>query len=172
MQKKHPLQDMLEPCISELGYETVRILTIGQTNPTLQVMIDKLDGSDIVVDDCAKVSRKISEILDANDPIKDKYNLEVSSPGLDRPLTKVEHFKRFSGYEVKIETDVAIDNRKRFRGVISGVDENNSIHIKVEETEYMVPFDAISKAKIVMTDELLQKYVDEHPECGEHLIEE
>ena len=172
MQKKHPVHDLLTPIIEGMGFEVVRIMTIGQQRPTLQVMIDKLDGSDIVVDDCAKVSRKISEILDANDPIKDKYNLEVSSPGLDRPLTKVEHFKRFSGYEVKIETDVAIDNRKRFRGVISGVDENNSIHIKVEETEYMVPFDAISKAKIVMTDELLQKYVDEHPECGEHLIEE
>ena len=88
MQKKHVLQDMLEPVISGLGYETVRILTIGQANPTLQIMIDKLDGSDIVVEDCATVSRKISEVLDANDPIKDKYNLEVSSPGLDRPLTK------------------------------------------------------------------------------------
>ena len=172
MQKKHPLQDMLEPAISELGYETVRILTIGQANPTLQIMIDKLDGSDIVVDDCAKVSRKISEILDANDPIKDKYNLEVSSPGLDRPLTKIEHFKRFIGYEVKIDTDVIIENRNRFRGRIESVDGNNAIHIKADEAEYAVPFDAVSKAKIVMTDELLQKYVDEHPECGEHFIEE
>ena len=94
MQKKHVLQDMLEPVISGLGYETVRILTIGQVNPTLQIMIDKLDGSDIVVEDCATVSRKISEVLDANDPIKDKYNLEVSSPGLDRPLTKPAHFAR------------------------------------------------------------------------------
>ena len=98
MQKKHVLQDMLEPVISGLGYETVRILTIGQANPTLQIMIDKLDGSDIVVEDCATVSRKISEVLDANDPIKDKYNLEVSSPGLDRPLTKPAHFARFAGY--------------------------------------------------------------------------
>ena len=82
MQKKHVLQDMLEPVISGLGYETVRILTIGQANPTLQIMIDKLDGSDIVVEDCATVSRKISEVLDANASINDKYTLVVSSPGL------------------------------------------------------------------------------------------
>lgn len=79
MQKKHVLQDMLEPVISGLGYETVRILTIGQANPTLQIMIDKLDGSDIMVEDCATVSRKISEVLVPIDPVKDKYNLEVSS---------------------------------------------------------------------------------------------
>ena len=158
MQKKHVLQDMLEPVISGLGYETVRILTIGQANPTLQIMIDKLDGSDIV--------------LDANDPIKDKYNLEVSSPGLDRPLTKPAHFARFAGYEAKVETDEAIENRKRFKGKITGLDEENKVHLEMDGREYVIPFDAVSKAKIVITDELLQKYVDEHPECGEHVIEE
>ena len=172
MQKKHSLQDMLEPVISELGYETVRILTIGQTNPTLQIMIDKLDGSDIVVDDCAKVSRKISEVLDANDPIKDKYNLEVSSPGLDRPLTKAEHFARFVGYEAKVETDESIENRKRFRGKILSLDAENNIHLEAEKQEYVVPFEAVSKAKLVMTDELMQKYIDAHPECGEHIIDD
>jgi len=172
MQKKHVLQDMLEPVISGLGYETVRILTIGKANPTLQIMIDKLDGSDIVVEDCATVSRKISEVLDANDPIKDKYNLEVSSPGLDRPLTKPAHFARFAGYEAKVETDEAIENRKRFKGKITGLDEENKVHLEMDGREYVIPFDAVSKAKIVITDELLQKYVDEHPECGEHVIEE
>ena len=137
MQKKHVLQDMLEPVISGLGYETVRILTIGQANPTLQIMIDKLDGSDIVVEDCATVSRKISEVLDAN-----------------------------------VETDEAIENRKRFKGKITGLDEENKVHLEMDGREYVIPFDAVSKAKIVITDELLQKYVDEHPECGEHVIEE
>lgn len=172
MQNKHHLQDMLEPIISELGYETVRIITIGQANPTLQVMIDRLDGKDIVVEDCAKVSRKVSEVLDEKDPIKDQYNLEVSSPGLDRPLTKPEHFARFAGYEAKVETDELIENRKRFKGKIISIDGENTIRFEMDGTEYAIPFDAVSKAKIVITDELLQKYVDEHPECGEHIIEE
>ena len=172
MQNKHHLQDMLEPIISELGYETVRIITIGQANPTLQIMIDRLDGKDIVVEDCAKVSRKVSEVLDEKDPIKDQYNLEVSSPGLDRPLTKPEHFARFAGYEAKVETDELIGNRKRFKGKIISIDGENTIRFEMDGTEYAIPFDAVSKAKIVITDELLQKYVDEHPECGEHIIEE
>ncbi len=172
MQNKHHLQDMLEPIISELGYETVRIITIGQANPTLQIMIDRLDGKDIVVEDCAKVSRKVSEVLDEKDPIKDQYNLEVSSPGLDRPLTKPEHFARFAGYEAKVETDELIENRKRFKGKIISIDGENTIRFEMDGTEYAIPFDAVSKAKIVITDELLQKYVDEHPECGEHIIEE
>lgn len=172
MQNKHHLQDMLEPIISELGYETVRIITIGQANPTLQVMIDRLDGKDIVVEDCAKVSRKVSEVLDEKDPIKDQYNLEVSSPGLDRPLTKPEHFARFAGYEAKVETDELIENRKRFKGKIISIDGENTIRFEMDGTAYAIPFDAVSKAKIVITDELLQKYVDEHPECGEHIIEE
>ena len=172
MQNKHHLQDMLEPVISELGYETVRIITIGQANPTLQIMIDRLDGKDIVVEDCAKVSRKVSEVLDEKDPIKDQYNLEVSSPGLDRPLTKPEHFARFAGYEAKVETEELIENRKRFKGKIISIDGENTIRFEMDGTEYAIPFDAVSKAKIVITDELLQKYVDEHPECGEHIIEE
>ena len=95
MQSKHPLQDMLEPEINRLGFDVVRILTIGQKNPTLQIMIERKDRTDIVVEDCATVSRAVSEILDEKDPIKDQYNLEVSSPGLDRPLTVLEHFQRF-----------------------------------------------------------------------------
>lgn len=167
MQNKHPLEDLLEPVISGLGYETVRILTIGQANPTLQIMIDKLDGSEIVVDDCAKVSRAVSEVLDEADPIKDRYNLEVSSPGLDRPLTKIAHFKRFAGNEVKIETSVAVDGRKRFKGILKAVDDQNQIVVDVEGAEYVIPFDDIAKAKIVITDELLNKYMEEHPECVE-----
>ena len=85
MPQMHPLQNMLEPVVAKLGYELVRILTIGQKNPTLQIMIDRLDGENIVVDDCATVSRAVSELLDEKDPIAGQYSLEVSSPGLDRP---------------------------------------------------------------------------------------
>lgn len=156
MQTKHPLQALLEPVITGLGYEVVRILTIGQKNPTLQIMIDRLDGKDITVEDCATVSRAVSTVLDEKDPIKDQYSLEVSSPGLDRPLTKIEHFKRFSGYEARIETAVEVEKRKRFKGVLGNVDEQNRVHIDVDGTDYTIAFDDISKAKLILTDELLQ----------------
>ena len=156
MQTKHPLQALLEPVITGLGYEVVRILTIGQKNPTLQIMIDRLDGKDITVEDCATVSRTVSTVLDEKDPIKDQYSLEVSSPGLDRPLTKIEHFKRFSGYEARIETAVEVEKRKRFKGVLGNVDEQNRVHIDVDGTDYTIAFDDISKAKLILTDELLQ----------------
>ena len=160
MQTKHPLQDLLEPAITGLGYEVVRILTIGQKNPTLQIMIDRLDGKDITVEDCATVSRTISTVLDEKDPIKDQYSLEVSSPGLDRPLTKIEHFKRFSGYEVRIETAVEVEKRKRFKGVLGNVDEQNRVHIDVDGTYYAIAFDDICKAKLILTYGLLQASVD------------
>lgn len=156
MQQKHPLQDLLEPVITNLNYEVVRILTIGQKNPTLQIMIDRLDGKDITVDDCATVSRVVSVLLDEKDPIKDQYSLEVSSPGLDRPLTKLEHFKRFAGNEARIETSVEVEKRKRFKGCLQGVDDQNRVHIDMDGTDYAIAFDDISKAKLILTDELLQ----------------
>lgn len=158
MAQKHALQDMLEPVVESLGYELVRVLTIGMKNPTLQVMIDRKDGKEITVDDCAKVSRALSEVLDEKDPIENQYSLEVSSPGIDRPLTKPAHFERFAGYEAKIETSEEIEGRKRFKGKITALDKNNNIHFDMDGTEYVIPFDTISKAKIVITDELLKQY--------------
>lgn len=161
--QKHHLEDMLQPVIEALGYETVRIMTIGQVNPTLQIMIDVGDYSrEVNVDDCAKVSRAISAVLDENDPIKDKYSLEVSSPGLDRPLTKPKHFNRFKDYVIKIETINEVEKRKRIKGLNLGCDESNQVHIDMDGKEYVVAFDNISKAKIVITDELWEKYQAEH----------
>lgn len=154
MQKKHHLNDMLEPIVNELGFDLVRIITIGNVNPTLQVMIERKDRKNIIVDDCAAVSRAISAVLDEKDPISGKYTLEVSSPGLDRPLTSLENFVRFSGFEAKIETDVEIEKRKRFKGRIIRVD-NNTIVFLMDDKEWMIPYDAVSKAKLLLTDELI-----------------
>lgn len=153
----HPLQNLLEPVVEKLGYELVRVLTIGTKNPTLQVMIDTKNEKEITVDDCALVSRALSEILDEKDPIENQYSLEVSSPGIDRPLTKLQHFQRFLGYEIKAEALVPVENRKRFKGVISKV-ENNDVFLDMDEHIYVLPFDNITKAKIVVTDDLLKKY--------------
>ena len=160
MMNKHPLEDMLEPVVDGMGYELVRVLTIGAKNPTLQVMIDRKDGKEVTVDDCAAVSRRLSDVLDEKDPIESQYSLEVSSPGIDRPLTKPEHFSRFSGYEAKIETSTVIEGRKRFKGRISGIDDKNNIAFEMDGTEYVIPFDEVAKAKILITDELLQKYAE------------
>ncbi len=160
MMNKHPLEGMLEPVVDGMGYELVRVLTIGAKNPTLQVMIDRKDGKEVTVDDCAAVSRRLSDVLDEKDPIESQYSLEVSSPGIDRPLTKPEHFARFSGYEAKIETSTVIEGRKRFKGRISGIDDKNNIAFEMDGTEYVIPFDEVAKAKILITDELLQKYAE------------
>ncbi|MBR1600805.1 MAG: ribosome maturation factor RimP [Alphaproteobacteria bacterium] len=159
--QKHYLQDLIEPVVIQAGYELVRVMSIGQVNQTLQVMIDKLDGSDITVDDCAKVSHLLSDVLDEKDPIADKYSLEVSSPGLDRPLTKIEHFKRYKGYEVKLETEDKVENRKRFRGKIIQVNDD-SVVLTMEDIQYTIPFDLITKAKLVITDELWEEYQSAH----------
>ena len=160
MQKNY-LQDLIEPVVTGKGYELVRVLTIGQANPTLQVMIDTLDGRDVTVDDCALVSRALSDVLDEKDPIENRYSLEVSSPGLDRPLTKLEHFKRFQGYEIKLETEDRVENRKRFKGKIKEVSEQNVV-LAADEAEYTIPFALISKAKLVITDELWEEYQAAH----------
>ena len=136
MQQKHPLYDMLAPMIEKMGFEVVRILTIGVKNPTLQIMIERKDRQNLVVDDCAAVSRAVSKVLDEKDPIDGEYSLEVSSPGLDRPLTKPEHFRRFAGYEAKIET-VAYDENGEAIGrlVISG-SEDQSIAITNQTSNF------------------------------------
>lgn len=165
--QKHYLEDLITPVVEKQGYELVRVLTMGgETHPTLQVMIDTLNGKSITVDDCAKVSRALSEVLDEKDPIKEKYSLEVSSPGLDRPLTKLTHFENYIGYDVKLETEEKIENRKRFKGKISKV-VGQDIVLTDEKEEYTIPFAAINKAKLVITDELWERYQASQEEAGE-----
>lgn len=160
--EKHYLQDMIEPVVEELGYELVRVLTMGGTRQTLQVMIEnKNHQKPITVDDCAKVSRALSDMLDEKDPISDQYSLEVSSAGVDRPLTKLEHFARYAGYEAKIEANTVVDGRKRFKGKLVGV-KDNLVSIIDNDVTFEINFDNISKAKLVLTDELWEKYCQEN----------
>ena len=161
--QRHHLADIIEPVVEALGFETVRILTIGDSNPVLQIMIDYPDGlKEITVDDCAVASRALSKELDEKDPIDNRYTLEVSSPGLDRPLTKLEHFARYINYTVKLETLEPIDKRKRFKGIIKNVSPESVISLEMDGTTYQLPFDNILKAKIVITDELWAEYLKTH----------
>ena len=148
---------LAEPLAEELGLEVVRVRVMSGKRPRLQIMTDKLDGSGIDVDDCAALSRALSEVFEVEDPVSGEYDLEVSSPGIDRPLTDLRHFERWEGYEAKIELDRLAEGRKRFRGILAGVeDEDVLLDMENEEHTTLIPFDWIAEAKLVLTDALIE----------------
>ena len=133
----------------------------GETARRLQIMAETPDG-EMVVEDCARLSRAISEVMDAADPIKGEYTLEVSSPGVDRPLTRLKDFATYEGHEARIELDRVAEGRKRFRGVLAGVDGDNiGIDLEGEEATAMVPFSWIVDAKLILTDALMKRGAEE-----------
>lgn len=148
---------LVEASIEDMGFELVRVqLSGGDQRQTLQIMAERADRGPMTVDHCADISRTVSALLDVEDPIDGAYTLEVSSPGIDRPLTKLEHFERFAGFEARVETHTAVDGRKRFRGVITGTDEDSLfIRIDDEDEARAVPITALQRAKLILTDELL-----------------
>jgi len=147
------LAEIVTPAIEDLGYELVRLRLITGKIMILQIMADKPDGG-IDVDDCADISHALSAVLDVEDPIEGEYALEVSSPGIDRPLTRLKDFETFEGYEVKLLTSELIDGRKRFNGTLRGV-EGNEILIEIPEGTIGLEFDWITEAKLLLTDELI-----------------
>lgn len=158
MERTNRIQSLIEPTVDELGFEIVRVQIMGKDQVLLQVMVDHKegfgDGSGINVDDCATVSRAVSALLEVDDPISGAYTLEVSSPGLDRPLVRLRDFDRFQGLEAKIEINHALDGRRRFRGRLLGVD-GDTVKILVDGDEVALPHPDIHKAKLLMTDELI-----------------
>ncbi len=148
------IEKIIEPTVKNLGFDIVRVLLSGDHNPRLQIMAEPLDGRAMNVDDCAAISRAVSALLDVEDPVSSSYTLEVSSPGLDRPLVRLQHFEKFAGYEARIETAMAIDGRKRFRGRLGGI-EGDNVLLQVDKNEWVFPFPDIQKAKLVVTDEML-----------------
>jgi ribosome maturation factor RimP len=145
--KLEQLQAIVAPVIEALGYQCwgVEFLSQGK-HSLLRIYIDHADG--ILVDDCEKVSRQISGVLDVEDPISNEYTLEVSSPGMDRPLFTLEQFAAHAGEQVKIKLRTPFDGRRNFQGVLRGVEEQDVV-VLVDEHEYLLPIDAIDKANIV-----------------------
>ena len=156
------LLELLDPVAEAAGYEIVRLRLMGGDEARrLQIMAETPEG-EMVVEDCARLSRAISEIMDAADPIAGEYTLEVSSPGVDRPLTRLKDFANYEGHEARIELDRVAEGRKRFRGVLAGV-EGDAIGIDLEG-EYstaMVPFSWIVDAKLILTDALMKRGAEE-----------
>jgi ribosome maturation factor RimP len=145
---------IIEPSLTAMGYRLVRVAFLGARRATLQIMAERLDEAPMTVDDCTEISRSVSALLDVADPIADAYTLEVSSPGIDRPLTRPEDYDRFAGFEAKIELGQPLDGRKRFRGRLLGRDDDH-VRVIAENGEVRLPLAGIAKAKLVITNDLL-----------------
>lgn len=152
------LLELLEPVAEAEGFEIVRLRLMGGNTRRLQIMAERPSDHDIGIDECAKLSRAFSAVLDAADPISGEYALEVSSPGIDRPLTRIEDFDTFEGLEARVELDRLAEGRKRFKGVIAGVDGDNiGLDLEGEEETLLIPFAWIAEAKLVLSDELMKR---------------
>jgi len=144
----------IEPSLEAMGYRLVRVVITSGRRATLQVMAERLDDQPMTVDDCAQISHSVSALLDVADPIPGAYMLEISSPGIDRPLVRTEDYDRFTGFEAKIELARPIDGRKRFRGRLLGTSRGN-VRLATETGEAELPLDAVGRAKLVLTDDLI-----------------
>ena len=162
------LAEIITPVIEGLGFELVRIRLMGGRHATLQIMADRPEGG-IDVDDCGSISTAVSAVLDVEDPIEDAYTLEVSSPGIDRPLTRLKDFDAWEVYEARLETAEAIDGRKRFKGVLAGT-EGDEVLLNLEEGGETVTvglkFDWLADAKLVLTDELISEMLRQRKASG------
>ena len=158
------MAEIITPVIEDMGFELVRVRLMSGKSTTLQVMADRPDGG-IEVDELALISQSISAVMDVVDPILDEYTLEVSSPGIDRPLTRLKDFEMFEGYEAKIETGELIDGRRRFKGELAGV-EDDEVLINVEEGTIGLKFDWLTDAKLVLTDDLIKEMLRQRKASG------
>lgn len=150
---------IIEPVVEDLGYRLVRVRCSGRSGFTVQIMAERPDGT-MTVEDCETISRTVSPVLDADDPIEKAYNLEVSSPGIDRPLVRPGDFDRWAGFIAKIELSRLYDNRKRFRGHLLGV-RDQTVGVRIDDApegapdQWWLPMDDLSEARLVLTDELI-----------------
>jgi len=150
------LERLIEPEVNRLGYDLVRVLMIGgASDPTLQVMAERHDTRQLGIADCEKISRRLSEMLDLADPIAGRYRLEVSSPGIDRPLTRLKDYKDWAGHEARIKLREAHEGRKQFAATIQGIEGEEILLVTREGEAHALPFSQISSAKPDLTDKLI-----------------
>ena len=163
------LLELIEPVAESLGLDVVRVRLMGGTQRRrLQIMAERAADHDISVEECARLSRAVSEVFDAADPIAGEYLLEVSSPGIDRPLTRLTDFDLFEGHEARLETDRLVEGRRRFRGLIAGTEDANVlIDLEGEDETALIPFDWLADAKLVLTDALMKRGAELRAQRGE-----
>lgn len=163
------LAEIIGPVLTDMGFELVRVRLMGGNTATLQIMAQRPDGG-IEVDECAAISTAISASLDVEDPIEDAYTLEVSSPGIDRPLTRLKDFEVWDGYVAKLETAELIDGRKRFKGALQGVEGDEvliEIDVNNEPVTIGLQFDWLTDAKLVLTDDLIRDVLKARKDAGD-----
>ncbi|MEM7124118.1 MAG: ribosome maturation factor RimP [Pseudomonadota bacterium] len=158
------IERLIAPTVEDMGYRIVRVKLFGSGRRTLQVMAERADGSPVVVDDCADISRAVSTLLDVEDPIGGAYDLEVSSTGIDRPLVKLDDFVRFAGFEAIVDVDPPVEGRKRWRGRIIGA-EDGVVRLDDGRDGVELSFDGIVKAKLALTDELIAAMAPGHEDA-------
>jgi ribosome maturation factor RimP len=161
------IERMIAPSLESMGFRLVRVSLGGGSRPVLQIMAEPSDGSNMNVEHCADISRAVSALLDVEDPIKLAYTLEVTSPGIDRPLMSREDFKKYAGFDVKFESERLIDGRKRFRGILDGIDAQDRVSVTDEKGTIAVPFTEVRKAKLLLTDALLKAFAPKDPLPGD-----
>ncbi len=150
------LEDQIAQTLEAMGFEVVRVAITGEGGRrALQVMADRTDGRQIDIDDCTAISTTLFDMFEAEDPIPGGYNLEVSSAGIDRPLTRPKDFTAFAGYEAKIQTRRPIDGRKKFRGILNGLSPEENIKMTVDGEQVTLPLAEISRAQLILTDDLI-----------------
>jgi ribosome maturation factor RimP len=149
------LEPIFEPVIEQAGFQLVRLRVMGGASKTLQIMAERADGS-MDVEGCTTLSHALLDFIEANDPLEGDYEIEVSSPGIDRPLTRLSDFTRWKGHEAKIELNAPQDGRKRFRGILEGLDGNDVV-IAAQDVRAQFPFPSILEAKLVLTEKLIQE---------------
>jgi len=163
------IAEITGPVIEDLGFELVRVRLMTGKESTLQIMAQRPDGT-IEVDDCGEISTAVSAVLDVEDPIVEAYTLEVSSPGIDRPLTRLKDFDQWAGYVAKIETTELIDGRRRFKGTLAGTEGDEvliTLDDQAEEITIGLKFDWLSDAKLVLTDELIREVLRGRKDAGQ-----
>lgn len=149
------LAAIVSPTLESMGYELVRVAVLGRERPTVQVMADRADGSQITVEDCETISHTLSAVLDVEDPIPGAWSLEISSAGIDRPLTRAKDWSRFAGHLARAETVAPIDGRRRFSGTVLGADDTTARMRLDDGSEIVLPLDTIRRAKLLLTDALI-----------------
>jgi ribosome maturation factor RimP len=149
------LEPVFEPVIEKAGFKLVRLRVMGGAAKTLQVMAERPDGT-MDVEGCSQLSHALLDFIEAEDPVEGEYELEVSSPGIDRPLTRLMDFSRWAGHEAKIELTLPVEGRKRFRGLLQGLD-GQDVMIRADNSDIKFPFRAIANAKLVLTDKLINE---------------
>ena len=154
MNKELEIKNLIFPTIKSLGYSLVQVQIFYENITRVQIMVERLDEINITIEDCSIISKEASIILDINEPFGENYLLEVSSPGIDRPLLRLEDFERYIGFDARVDMKDTLDGRRKFKGTLTGVD-GDKIKMRIKEEEYVLSFFQIQKAKLLLTQELL-----------------